>query len=38
MFPKTNYFKQFQRKNIMKMKDFFTMCRQNQKKKDEDYM
>ena len=29
MFPEINYFKQFLRKNIIKMKDFFTMCSQN---------
>ena len=37
MFPEINYFKQFLRKNIIKMKDFFTMCSQNWKE-DEDYM
>ena len=29
MFPEDNYSTQFLRKNIVKMKDFFTMCLQN---------
>ena len=37
MFPEVNYFKQFLRKNVIEMKNFFTMCPQNQKKKDEGY-
>ena len=37
MFPETNYIKQFLRKNIIKIKDFFT-CLHKIEKKDEDYM
>ena len=38
MFPEINYFKQLLMKSIIKMKDFFTMCPQNRKKKDQDYI
>ena len=38
MFPEIKYLKQFLKKNIIKTKDFFTMCLQSRKKKNEDYM
>ena len=38
MFPEIIYFKQFLTKNMIIMKDLFTLCSQNWKKKDEDYM